>query len=177
MHLPIIRKARPADIPLLARLGWQTFFDTFHAENTKEDMELFLQANFTPDKVAAELNNKSKLYFLAYLGKEVVGYVKLAEETDAAVGLPCGTTLEICQLYALKHKIGSGIGSALMQHCIRQASEKKKDVLWLGVWEKNQRAIQFYRRFGFEKFGEHPFMLGTDKQTDWIMKKHISPAG
>ncbi|TDH29118.1 GNAT family N-acetyltransferase [Segetibacter sp. 3557_3] len=174
MHTPIIRQATVTDIPLLARFGWQTFFDTFQADNTREDMELYLTSNFTPEKVTAEFDNKSKTYFLAYLGKEAVGYVKVAEDAYPNGLLPGETNFEICQLYAQKQKIGTGVGSALLQHCIALARSKKKRQLWLGVWEQNQRAIQFYRRFGFEKFGEHTFMLGNDKQTDWLMKKTLT---
>jgi len=58
-----------------------------------------------------------------------------------------------------------------MQHCIEVARQKSARVIWLGVWEKNNKAIAFYTKWGFEKFGEHVFMLGDDPQTDWLMKK------
>jgi len=62
-----------------------------------------------------------------------------------------------------------------MEHCIKLAAEKNKELIWLGVWERNQRAISFYQKFGFEKFGEHDFVLGNDVQTDWLMKKMLRP--
>jgi ribosomal protein S18 acetylase RimI-like enzyme len=61
-----------------------------------------------------------------------------------------------------------------MQSCIAIAKQKAKEVVWLGVWEKNQRAIDFYLKFGFEKFGECDFLLGDDVQRDWLMKKHLT---
>jgi ribosomal protein S18 acetylase RimI-like enzyme len=73
------------------------------------------------------------------------------------------------------NSIGKGIGKALMLKCIEIAREKKSDVLWLGVWENNQRAIDFYTKWGFEKFSTHIFMLGDDPQTDWLMKKELRP--
>jgi ribosomal protein S18 acetylase RimI-like enzyme len=60
-----------------------------------------------------------------------------------------------------------------MQQCIDIALEKEKELLWLGVWEHNHRAIGFYKKWGFEKFSTHTFMLGNDAQTDWLMKKEL----
>ena len=72
-----------------------------------------------------------------------------------------------------EHSIGKGVGSALMNKCIDIAREKDYHTVWLGVWEHNHRAIEFYTRWGFEKFAEHDFILGNDVQKDWLMKKDI----
>ena len=69
--------------------------------------------------------------------------------------------------------LGTGVGNALMKRCVEIAYEMGKRVVWLGVWERNQRAIQFYMRWGFEKFDEHNFVLGDDVQKDWLMKKML----
>ena len=82
-----------------------------------------------------------------------------------------GTALEIARIYAVQKSIGKGVGRALMQHCIEIARQRNFRIIWLGVWEKNQKAITFYSKWGFEKFGDHMFMLGNDPQTDWLMKK------
>lgn len=82
--------------------------------------------------------------------------------------------MEIARIYALQSYIGKGVGSALMKKCIDQACELNKEIIWLGVWEKNQKAIHFYRKWGFEKFGTHIFILGDDPQTDWLMKKELA---
>ena len=82
--------------------------------------------------------------------------------------------LEIARLYVLKDFIGQKVGAALMKECISIAKGKGKQSIWLGVWEKNQRAIDFYSRWGFEKFSECDFLLGDDMQKDWLMKKELS---
>ena len=110
---------------------------------------------------------------MAYLKREVVGYVKLSEGGSAS-DPEAKKAFEIARLYAVKNKIGSGVGKALMEHSIEFAKCKNADTLWLGVWSQNQRAIQFYRKFGFEKFGDHTFMLGNDAQDDWLMKLDLS---
>jgi hypothetical protein len=78
--------------------------------------------------------------------------------------------IEIARIYAVKSSI-ERCWQALMQKCIDFAMLKKHHTIWLGVWEHNQRAIDFYTRWGFEKFAEHDFILGNDVQKDWLMKK------
>ena len=82
--------------------------------------------------------------------------------------------IEIARIYAVQTSIGKGVGSALMREKYRDCPCKKVIILvWLGVWEHNRRAIDFYTRWGFEKFAEHDFILGNDVQKDWLMKKQI----
>jgi diamine N-acetyltransferase len=173
MHSIIIKEAKEADVKLIKNLSWQTFFDTFREQNTREDMELFLSENFNTDKVLSEFKDPKNTFVIAYLKNEPIGYAKLSESNNAGK-IGDENAIEISRLYAVKEKIGSGVGKALMDSCISIGNKKNKRVIWLGVWEHNQRAINFYRRFGFEKFGETVFMLGKDKQNDWLMKKDLT---
>lgn len=166
------RLANENDVKLIKNVSWQTFFDTFHPYNTKKDMELFLKTNFNEETVRNEIVDKRNAFIVAYVKKQFSGYAKLSESENPQE-LAALDAIEISRIYASKEKIGTGIGKALMERCLRFAKEKNKDVIWLGVWEHNQRAIQFYRRWGFEKFGEQFFMLGNDKQNDWLMKKEL----
>ncbi|HEX7807692.1 MAG TPA: GNAT family N-acetyltransferase, partial [Thermoanaerobaculia bacterium] len=45
--------------------------------------------------------------------------------------------------------------------------------VWLGVWEHNPRAIAFYEKCGFRITGKHPFLLGSDLQTDLVMTREL----
>ena len=135
-------------------------------------MQAFLAKNFNEEAIRKEIKSAKNTFMIALVHKQVVGYAKLSEATE----LPeLGTIkhIEVSRLYASKEKIGSGVGKALMNECIECAKQKTKDVIWLGVWEHNQHAIQFYRRWGFEKFSEQTFVLGYDLQKDWLMKKDI----
>jgi diamine N-acetyltransferase len=102
----------------------------------------------------------------------VAGYVKLRESRPP---WPLGTTnaIEIARLYSVVDKIGKGVGKLLMQASLDWSKQKGAQAVWLGVWEKNQRAIDFYSKWGFEKFGETDFLLGKDLQRDWLMRKFI----
>jgi ribosomal protein S18 acetylase RimI-like enzyme len=73
-------------------------------------------------------------------------------------------------MYAETDKIGAGVGKTLLHTAIKIAQAEGYQSLWLGVWEFNERAIEFYRRQGFVDVGEQDFMLGRDRQTDIIMQ-------
>ena len=82
--------------------------------------------------------------------------------------------IEIERIYSVKEMLGKGVGKILMEKCLAIANEKNKKTVWLGVWESNKRAIEFYTRWGFEKFSDHIFPVGNDPQRDWLMKKLLT---
>jgi diamine N-acetyltransferase len=168
-----IRSATERDAELIADLSRQTFYESFAGENTKENMDKFMNEQFTRQKLIDEVKQPWHLFFLAYINDEPVGYVKL-REGSTPLQLEARSSLEIARIYSVRHMIGKGVGKKLMQTCLEIAKQKKKNILWLGVWKENQRAIDFYTSWGFEIFGEHEFVLGDDVQMDWLMKKDIN---
>ncbi|MBL7732754.1 MAG: GNAT family N-acetyltransferase [Chitinophagaceae bacterium] len=169
-----VRQAVASDAPLIAEMSRQTFYDSFAEQNTKEDMDKFMTEQFTHEALMKEVTEPGNIFLLAYTGDEPAGYVRLREKNNPPE-LGNHNAIEIARIYAVTTAIGKGVGSALMKACIDIAREKNKTMIWLGVWEHNQRAIDFYARWGFEKFATHVFMLGTDPQTDWLMKKELQP--
>ncbi|HTF21309.1 MAG TPA: GNAT family N-acetyltransferase [Chryseolinea sp.] len=168
-----VRLATPGDVSLLIELGVQTFYDTFAEVNTKSDMDLYLQKNFDEAQVASELNDADNTFFIAESNGTAAGYAKLRKGAIPAE-LVSRNAIELERLYAGRAFIGKNVGKVLMERCFSLAKEQRFATVWLGVWEHNHRAIAFYRKCGFEKFGTHPFTLGTDLQTDHMMKKDIS---
>ncbi len=168
----IIREATTKDARLIADISHQTFFETFAAYNRKEDMDKFLKQQFTKGKLIMEVGARENTFLLAYDDNDIAGYVKIRDER-VPFSMGKVNALEVARLYAVSHQIGKGVGSRLMQACIDIAKQRKKEWLWLGVWEKNQRAIDFYTKWGFEKFDETDFLLGDDMQRDWLMKKRV----
>ncbi len=168
-----LREAVPADARLIAQLSRETFYDTFAAQNTAGNMEKFMREQFSTDQLMAEVGAPGQYFWLAFDGTKPAGYAKM-REGDRYPEFGNRTSAEIARLYAVRDYIGRGVGSALMKHCLDQAKKMGKELIWLGVWEKNEPAIRFYERQGFRKFGEHIFLLGDDPQTDWLMWKDIS---
>lgn len=166
----IIRTATSEDASLIANMSRQTFYETFATQNTAEDMDKFMTEQFTHDKLIAEVTEPGNIFFLAMDGDSPVGYAKM-REGDSYPEFNNKTSIEIARIYATTSSIGKGVGKALMQKCIDTAAAMGRNIIWLGVWEKNQRAIDFYTRWGFQQFGTHVFLLGSDPQTDWLMMK------
>ncbi len=165
-----IRIATFTDVTLISTISKQTFYEAFYQQNTKADMELFLANNFNITETETEIANAANTFYLAYQNNELCAYAKVVD-VDNPLELPNKKTLRISRIYVLDNFIGKGIGKALMQVCIEKATSLNKNIVWLGVWEQNTNAINFYKHFGFTQFGTEIFVLGKDSQTDWLMQK------
>lgn len=165
-----IRPATRKDAALIADMSRQTFYDSFAAVNTKENMDKFLNEQFTHEALMDEVGAERNIFLMAFDEETPVGYVRM-RENNIPPGLGTDHAIEIARIYVLADWIGKGIGRLLMQKCIDTAIQKGYSTLWLGVWEHNQRAIDFYSAWGFAKFADHDFILGDDVQNDWLMKK------
>lgn len=164
-----IRPVITTDIALLQAIGKQTFYETFAESNTSKDMEQYLTTSFGTAKIQQELSNPDSLFFFAEEENEVIGYLKL-NFASAQTEPQDPNAMEIERIYVLKEFHGSGVGQALYQKAIEVAKERKVTYVWLGVWEKNERALRFYKKNGFVAFDTHTFVLGSDAQTDILMK-------
>ena len=157
------------DMEELQQISRQTFYETFSAGNTEENMANYLSEKFSTEKLTAEWNNKNADFYFATLDNQVTGYLKLnfgASQTE----LQDDKALEIERIYVLKEFHGKKVGQVLYEKAISIAKQKHADYIWLGVWEENSRAIRFYKKNGFVEFDKHIFKLGNDEQTDIMMK-------
>ncbi|WP_310594097.1 GNAT family N-acetyltransferase [Flavobacterium sp.] len=167
-----IKKVTLADIVQLQEIGRQTFAETFSSTNTEENMKAYLEEGFSNAKLSAELDNPNSEFYFATLNNTVIGYLKINFGL-AQTELKDDKALEIERIYVLQDFHGKKVGQLLYDQAILLAKEKKADYVWLGVWEKNHRAIQFYTKNGFVEFDQHIFVLGDDEQTDIMMKLEI----
>ena len=168
-----IRFAIQKDAAFIAELSRQTFYETFAPFNTVENMEKFMRESFSTQLLMDEVGAPGNIFLLAEEGATTVGYARLRLD-NIPPSLGYTPALEISRIYVVSEFKGTGVGNALMQKAIDIAIEHHKPVIWLGVWEQNERAIAFYHHWGFEKFDTHIFQLGEDAQTDWLMKKIVS---
>ncbi len=165
-----IQKATQSDLVALQEIGRRTFSETFAADNTAENLSQYLSVGFSAEKLTAELNNPESEFYLARLDKQLIGYLKVnwgAAQSEAQDP----TALEIERIYVLQAFHGTSVGQQLYDLAYSIAQRRQATFLWLGVWEKNPRAIRFYQKQGFVEFGQHIFQFGDDAQTDILMKK------
>jgi ribosomal protein S18 acetylase RimI-like enzyme len=164
-----IQPASTEHLSILAQLCSQTFHDAYAHANTPEDMQQYMSEHFSEEEIAKELSDKNTFIFMVFLGQKAIGYVKLGTSTGPQQ-LEGKSAMEIERIYVLENYQSKKTGTLLLQKAIEFSKGKNIKVLWLAVWKKNIRAIKFYEREGFQKFGETIFTLGRDLQEDFMMK-------
>jgi ribosomal protein S18 acetylase RimI-like enzyme len=172
VEVVIIRKGFQCDLLRLQRIGRQTFSETFADANTEENMQKYLDEGFSIEKLTEELSNHDSQFYFAELNDKTIGYLKLnigSSQTE----LKDNKAIEIERIYVLKEFQGKKVGQLLYDKVIQIAMNANVEYVWLGVWEENPRAINFYKRNGFIEFDKHIFRLGDDIQTDLLMKLEL----
>jgi len=159
-----------ADLFHLQEISKRTFYDSFAALNTAENMKFHLDNHFTQEKLSAEILNRDSKFFFAIHEGTPVGYLKINQGAAQTV-LPNDQAVEIERIYVDRILKGNGIGKTFISKAVEIANASQAKYLWLGVWENNEPAIRFYEKNGFEKFSKHIFKLGDDEQTDLLLMK------
>ncbi len=165
----LIRRANRSDARQLALLAESTFRDTFAATNTVEDLDLHCRANYSETVQAAEISSASAVTLLAERDGAVVGFAQMRWGEELPDCVQAKSPGEIHRLYVRVGWHGKGVAQDLMNACIDEMRVRGSDVVWLGVWERNPRAMSFYRKFDFVEVGDHVFHVGSDPQRDLIM--------
>lgn len=167
-----VRKVSSTDINLLQSISRQTFIETFAAVNTASNMQKYLDDNLSLERLQSEFNNPESEFFFAAGHNKIIGYLKL-NFGQAQTELQNPKALEIERIYVLREYQGVGVGQILFDIAFQTAARLRSEFIWLGVWEKNFKALRFYNKFGFKEFDRHLFKLGDDVQTDLLMKYQI----
>ncbi|MCY0978312.1 GNAT family N-acetyltransferase [Chryseobacterium wangxinyae] len=168
----ILKQIGTENVEQLQKIARQTFFDTFSPQNSEENMAEYMRTGFTIEKLTTEVENEDSEFFFALLHDEVIGYLKInfgAAQTE----LQDDNSLEIERIYVSKDFHGKKVGQILYDKALQIAQNKDLEYVWLGVWEENHRAVQFYKKNGFVEFDKHIFKFGSEDQTDIMMKKSL----
>jgi ribosomal protein S18 acetylase RimI-like enzyme len=164
-----LRRCGPQQARELAELGASAFRESYAGQVPRHDLERYVRSAFAPEEIERQLRDERSAFFLAGRGDRPVGYLKMnlpGSQTD----LDEHDTAEIESLYVIAAQQGTGIGGRLLAHAIAVAEDAGARSIWLGVWERNSRAIAFYERIGFRAFGEHGFELGRIRHRDVLMR-------
>ena len=168
----LIRPCSPEQVETLQKISIQTFSDTFAHHNDPQDFEAYLKSAFSASNLSAQLKNPHSEFYFCYIDQLLVGYLKV-NFNDAQTELKRKDSMEIERIYVIKAMQGKRIGLTLMDFALKKAASNSIKTVWLGVWEKNPKAIAFYTQKGFIMFDKHTFKMGQDLQTDILMKIEI----
>jgi len=164
-----IRHANANDAELLAEIGAKTFYDTYAEGTNRESLEASIKATYSPELQLEELSDPNSIFLIAELEEKTAGYAKLVMNRIEEQ-LSGSKPLKLSRIYLLKEFIGKGLGKDFMLRILQEAKEKNCDSVWLGVWSNNQKAIEFYKRFGFQVVGSYPFEFGDEVHNDLVME-------
>jgi diamine N-acetyltransferase len=167
-----IKQCTIENLPQLQEISCETFNETFKDQNSPENMNAYLERAFNVNRLEKELSTINSHFFFVYFNNEVGGYLKV--NTQEAQSENMGEdSLEIERIYVRAKCQKLGLGKYLINKAIDIAVEQEKNKVWLGVWEKNENAIAFYKKLGFVQAGTHSFHMGDEEQIDFIMVKSL----
>lgn len=167
-----IKKCTLEDLLLLQKISYETFDETFKDQNSPGNMKAYMEKAFNLKQLEKELSHVSSEFFFVYFNDEVAGYLKV-NTNDAQSEEMGDESLEIERINIKSKFQKHGLGKYLLNKAIEMAMERNKQKVWLGVWEKNENAIAFYKKMGFVQTGAHSFYMGDEEQTDYIMTKAL----
>jgi ribosomal protein S18 acetylase RimI-like enzyme len=165
-----IKKVKTEHLQELIEISRKTFQETYGAYNTAEKMEIYLHQNLSSDQLLNEINATNSEFYHLYYQSKLVGFIKIGFTKAPKTDEP---GLEIERIYLLSEFQGLGLGKILLNHCFEIAKQNNIQLIWLGVWENNLKAQEFYLKAGFKSFGEHIFKLGNDEQRDLLVIKKL----
>lgn len=176
--MPTIRHATPGDATLLASFAAQAFADTYRELSDAQEIADYVGEHFQPEVMAGVIADPACTTLLAWVGEELAGYAILS----AAPAPDCVTgpaPLKLWRIYLGAGFIGQGLGARLMQAVHAEARQRGARTLWLGVYDRNVRAVEFYERFGFAKVGGQEFEFGGQIYIDPVyavaVPQEVSP--
>lgn len=172
MHSHEIILCRPEDLETLQQVSIETFDDAFRNQNLPEVIDAYMEVAFSEAKLSAELQNPESRFWFLKVDGETAGYLKL-NTGSAQSDFQGDDAMELERIYIRKGFQGKGFGAVLVRHAFGCAKKAGKQRIWLGVWQRNERAVVFYRAHGFREVGTHDFRMGEELQTDWVMERKL----
>lgn len=157
---------------LLTQVAKNTFITAFETQNNPEDFHSYISEAFAPERLQREWSNKHSTFYFCKLQKTLIGYFK-TNIADAQTEFREKMGMELERIYVLSDYQNQGFGKQILDYVVQLANGMGKSYLWLGVWQENPRALSFYEAYGFQKIGTHPYDIGKDRQTDWLLRKNI----
>jgi hypothetical protein len=167
-----IRKADRSDAKIICALGITTFYEAYFEQDEPSDLANYVLESFSQTQIKGELNDADSTFYIAEINGKAVGYAKLRENSRVDC-LENENAVELHRIYILERAKGKGVGVELMNRCLETARAKGYEEIWLGVWEQNIPAIEFYERLGFAKVGQILFPYGETVGTNFVMKMRL----
>jgi tRNA (guanine37-N1)-methyltransferase len=169
---PSIRRATPADASALSAFA-ASVFPLGCPETSPNDLAAYIAAELPPSRFRTLLEDPNLIVLLAEASQRVVAYMVVAR-CSLHPELSSSASAEFRKLYLDPAHHGTGLADALMHCALSILQSEGPRPIWLSVFSENPRAIAFYKKWGFEVVGTQEFIVGTDRQKDFLMQRDTS---
>lgn len=160
------------DLETLIKISRKTFIDAFEKDNNPSDFKAYMDIAFERENLRSQLEDANCSFYFVYWQNKLAGYFKIIKNKSANE-LISTNDIQLERIYIFDDFQGNKIGKSIIEKTLEIAYQEESSTVWLGVWEKNANAIRFYEKNGFIKFDTQPYYIGTDKQTDWLMRYEL----
>lgn len=165
-----IKQATTTEAQLLTDLGARAFLEAYSDVKAAKDLNDYIKTAFIKEQIEASIKNNEAVFLIAYIDDKAVGYVKLRWDRSHPNLSLQDKNMELERIYVLRDYWKNKVGAALMLQAIEIAKKGNYHYLWLGVWQQNNRAIDFYLKMGFEIFGTKKFYVGEEENDDFVLR-------
>ena len=167
-----IRLADHEDINILSALGITTCYEAYFAIDPSRDLADYCARIYSPEKVQTEFTDENSTYLIAECDARAGGFAKLRENNKVEC-LGEANAIELQRIYVLAQLKGHGLGRALLSKCVEIGRDRGFQQLFLGVWDKNVAAQEFYERIGMKRVGTTGFNDGKNDFLNFVYAVNI----
>ncbi|NWF90576.1 MAG: GNAT family N-acetyltransferase [Ignavibacteriaceae bacterium] len=155
-----------ADFPSVRNILEITWKDTYNfiPEN---DLLLHLENYYSESKLNELFDNPAVIGILAEFSSKPIGWMKLFDDQLTS-------RFYISSLYVLPSYQGFGMGKRLLQKAEEIAAKLGYTKVWLGVMNDNVKALEWYKKNGFNFTEQEPFKMGQTEVLHLIGYKIIA---
>ncbi len=164
-----IEQANDGQVGIIAELARKTFMETYAEPGNLENLKIYVDSHFTEEQIGLELAEPNFRFFIAWINGKPVGFTKIRKDRQPK-GIPLLKSMEIQRIYVLQEFQGFSVGKELMKMVKELARTEGDQVIWLQVWQKNDKAIQFYRKAGFVVYETSTFEFGREIHQDFLLR-------
>jgi len=162
----LIRSWQKVDLASIRRIIWDSWISTYASFIPESDLKFYFNIHYTEEALLSMFDNPFTHGFVAEIDHQIAGYVRLFFNQDE-------NRLYVPSLYFLPEFQGKGMGRQLLGAAEEYTAEKGLDELWIGVMVKNDQALSFYRKVGFQFVREEPFTMGKTTVSHLIGYKKL----
>jgi diamine N-acetyltransferase len=166
----VVRAAGTGDEAALSLLGGATFLESYAHLLPVADILGHVARQHAASVYARWLGDASCRCWLAEYppGRAPVGYAVVTAPDLPLPDLAAGD-LEIRRIYLLHRFQRAGLGRRLMDEVMAHGRGVAARRMLLGVYSRNEAALEFYQRLGFARVGTRQFRVGSNDYFDYIL--------